>query len=242
MGSGLEALNILEPKTLADMIYDAVRAAIVSGELAAGSRLRETDLAGKMHVSRTPVREALCRLESEGIIEYIPRRGMVIRRVSEQETGELFAIRTALEPLAAELAAVHLRPEQLKKLATLLQAMQAAAVQGRGRSVYMESRQFDDLLLHVAGLPVLAGMVNTCRERLLHCRRDADLTLAGNAERALLLRQVRQYMDLFRALQARDGKQAGQRRKEALDTEREVYLISGGEASSLRAGESGKSD
>ena len=79
MGNGLGALNVLESKTLADLIYDAVRNAILSGELLPGSRLRETELANRMHVSRTPVREALCRLESEGMIEYIPRRGMIIR-------------------------------------------------------------------------------------------------------------------------------------------------------------------
>ncbi|HWR40703.1 MAG TPA: GntR family transcriptional regulator [Patescibacteria group bacterium] len=223
MGKGLETLNVLESRTLADMLYDAVRAAILSGELLPGSRLRETELAERMHVSRTPVREALCRLESEGMIEYIPRRGMVIRGFSDQEVRELFALRLALEPVVVEQGTDRIGPDELQQLQDLLGLLHDMVHAGREAEFYRYFRQFGEVLMRVADMPLLTSMVNTCRERLLRCGRAGRDLVTGEAQLELL-RQGRRCVAIFRAVQSRDAVLAGQWQKTFLEAERDSYL------------------
>jgi DNA-binding GntR family transcriptional regulator len=224
MATGLGALNVLESKTLADLIYEAVRKAIVSGELLPGSRLRETELASRMHVSRTPVREALCRLESVGMIEYIPRRGMVIRGFNTHEAHELFTMRIGLEPLAAEQAVSHLQSEQIQQLIQLLERMKATARHSRELDFYQLSRSFSDILLQAAGMPMLLNAVNTCQECLLRYRQSVGEQIPTAETRLFLLRQVRGRMAIMRALLSHDGKAAGQWLRYCLERERDACL------------------
>ncbi|MEP2640417.1 GntR family transcriptional regulator [Roseobacter sp.] len=87
--------------------YDALLAQIRAGNFEPGDRLREEDVAARLTLSRTPVREALRRLESDGIIEHRPRVGAVIRTLSHTEVVELYEMRMVLERTAAEMAAKH---------------------------------------------------------------------------------------------------------------------------------------
>ena len=224
MENGLGMLNVLESRTLADMIYDAVRSAILSGDLPPGSRLRETELAERMHVSRTPVREALCRLESEAMIEYIPRRGMVVRSVSDQEVRELFLLRLALEPVAVQQAAGHLGPAEMGALRVFFKTLGEAARTGCEEDFYRAFGQVLDLLLAAGNLPLMTGMINTCRERLLRCRRmGAD---EGAAER--LRQQEERCAALLKSLRCGDGTAAGEWHRTFLEAEQELYLMGGG--------------
>lgn len=87
--------------------YAALLAALRQGTFGPGDRLREEDVAERLSLSRTPVREALRRLESDGIVEHRPRLGAVVRSLSHTEVVELYEMRTVLERTAAELAAKH---------------------------------------------------------------------------------------------------------------------------------------
>ena len=87
--------------------YDALVAAIRTGTYAPGDRLREEDVADRLSLSRTPVREALRRLESDGIVEHRPRIGAVVRKIDHAEIVELYEMRVVLERTAAELATRH---------------------------------------------------------------------------------------------------------------------------------------
>jgi DNA-binding GntR family transcriptional regulator len=89
-------------RVLADEVVDALRRAIVSGELAAGQRLVEDELATQLQVSRGPVREALARLEQEGLVVNERHRGSSVTRLTAAEVDELYSLRTALERLAVE--------------------------------------------------------------------------------------------------------------------------------------------
>ena len=87
--------------------YDSILKAIRSGEFKPGDRLREEEIGSQLELSRTPIREALRRLESDGIVEHRPRQGAVIRRLDHAEVVELYEMRVVLERTAAELAAKH---------------------------------------------------------------------------------------------------------------------------------------
>ena len=90
--------------TTADAVYQALRHAILHGDLAPGERLRSDALANELRVSRTPVREALRKLEAEGLVAP-SGSGLIVRALSEQDLTELFYVREALEGMAARLAA-----------------------------------------------------------------------------------------------------------------------------------------
>ncbi len=94
-------------KSSGEAAYEALLTSIREGHFAPGDRLREEDVALRLSLSRTPVREALRRLETDGIVEHRPRIGAVIRKLSHAEVVELYEMRIVLERTAAELAAKH---------------------------------------------------------------------------------------------------------------------------------------
>lgn len=101
--------------TTVDRLVAHMREGILYGRYAAGQRLIEADLTRAFGVSRGPLREAFRRLSTEGLIESVPNRGAVVRRLTRKETAELFEIRTALEMLAAQLAARNISSAAVRK-------------------------------------------------------------------------------------------------------------------------------
>ena len=101
---------------LRDVIYNTLRDAIVSGDLKPGERLMEVTLAEKMGVSRTPVREAVRKLELEGLVTMIPRKGTHVAELSVKDIMDVLEVRTALDKLATELAAERIRQDNFRHL------------------------------------------------------------------------------------------------------------------------------
>jgi len=109
--------------------YDKLHAAISEGVYVPGDRLRETEVAERLALSRTPVREALRKLEADGIIEHRPHLGAVIRTLSHGEVVELYEMRVVLERTAAEMAAKHASEAEVDELESLnAEIAKAAAV------------------------------------------------------------------------------------------------------------------
>lgn len=129
--------------------YARLLSAIRDGEFQPGDRLREIEVAERLSLSRTPVREALRKLESDGIVEHRPRIGAVIRRLSRAEVVELYEMRLVLERTAAEMAAKHASAAEIDALEELNDqigsatdnAPQAAALNQRfHRGIYLATR------------------------------------------------------------------------------------------------------
>ncbi|MCK8787177.1 GntR family transcriptional regulator [Roseomonas sp. NAR14] len=114
--------------------YERIKAAIRDGSLAPGSRLTEAELVVRLGVSRTPVRQALTRLETEGLLTHEPRRGLTVPRPDHQQVIELYAMREVLEGTAARFAAQHASEAELRSLAHLIEEEGAAQDDGRALS------------------------------------------------------------------------------------------------------------
>jgi DNA-binding GntR family transcriptional regulator len=112
-----------------DFVYGQLRAAIRSQELKPGDRLREADLAERLGVSRTPVREALRRLEADGLVQLAPPRGFVVTELTHRRVMELYAMREELAGVAARFAAEQASPMEIQTLQELV-AQQGAASDG----------------------------------------------------------------------------------------------------------------
>ena len=101
---------------LRDVVFKTLRQAILRGELKPGERLMEIKLANKLGVSRTPIREAIRKLELEGLVLMIPRRGAEVAEITEKSLNDVLEVRKALEELAVQLACERMDEEGLEAL------------------------------------------------------------------------------------------------------------------------------
>ena len=109
-------LNMNAYLPLRDVVFNTLREAILKGELKPGERLMELQLAERMGVSRTPIREAIRMLEQEGLAVTIPRKGAEVARMTEKDMEDVLEIRAALDELAVQLACDEITEEQVKNL------------------------------------------------------------------------------------------------------------------------------
>src|SRR5690242_15355831 len=107
---------IEEHRALVDKLAATLQARVLNGELPMGARLRQAALAEEFGVSRTPVREALRKLQASGLVELRPNRGALVRGLSSREVRDAYEVRAELEGLAAELAALHVHHEHIDRL------------------------------------------------------------------------------------------------------------------------------
>lgn len=142
---------------------DALRELILRGELAPGARLAEVELAGRLGVSRTPVRSALTQLATEGLVEVAPNRGARVATWTVHELEGIFDLRTALEPRAAALAARHATADDTAELAHLAERMVEVGTPGRGQdldALAELNRRFHDRLSALADNAALANALS----------------------------------------------------------------------------------
>lgn len=126
------------PRSVREAAYNHLREAILGGRLVPGERISEPGLAESLGISRTPVREALQRLSQEGLVELVPAKGARVRVLSREEVREVYEVRALLEAEAARLAAQHATPDELSRLAGLLEALDRIP-----RDQYPEQMQVD---------------------------------------------------------------------------------------------------
>lgn len=124
----------------AEYVYQQLQQAIRSGEFRPGDRLREAELAARLKVSRTPIREAIRRLVSDGLVEVAPSRGVMLIQLDKQQVRELYALREALEGTAAGLAAQHASPAEISAMQELLD--DPVGIAGSSASVAQTNRMF----------------------------------------------------------------------------------------------------
>lgn len=151
---------------LRDRVTDELRRMIVEGAYQPGTRLVELELAEHFGVSRVPVREALRRLESEGFVTVLPRRGALVRAMERADLEELFEVREALEVQAIRLATARATPEDLGALEhTILDAERALGRKGR-RHLDDANQAFHDVIVEMAHNSLLSSLLEPLQGRL----------------------------------------------------------------------------
>ncbi|HLY26547.1 MAG TPA: GntR family transcriptional regulator [Aggregatilineales bacterium] len=148
-------------KTIAAIVRERIRAAILSGELAAGSRLDQAQLAADLEVSLVPVREALKALDAEGFVKIIPRRGAFVAHTSTKDIDDLYFTREILEGQAAYYAAPRLTDQDIKTLEGLLKDMDNE-LEGHSHNLFMQSnREFHFTIYNALGNDYLINMITS---------------------------------------------------------------------------------
>ena len=131
---------------LRDVVFNTLRQAILRGELAPGERLMEIQLAERLGVSRTPIREAIRKLELEGLVLMIPRKGAEVARISEKSLRDVLEVRRSIEELAIELACQRMGEEDIQKLEEAQKVFAAAIVSGDAMEIAESDEQYHSVI------------------------------------------------------------------------------------------------
>lgn len=199
--SSAAALPRLKRERTVDAVYQALRDAILNAVLLPGERLDVADLAAKLDVSLTPVRQAMHLLAAEGLVEVRPRSGTFVARVSPSDVKETFEVRCALECLAAELAIQRITREQLRRMKELLRKM-ARPVRSRADQREHESSntEFHLLLVEASGNRRLRELYESLNAHIQIARiHAADRKWPGR-----LALERREHREILSALEAGD--------------------------------------
>lgn len=155
---------------LRDVVFNTLRQAILKGELEPGERLMEIQLAQNLGVSRTPVREAIRKLELEGLVIMIPRKGAEVASITEKNLRDVLEVRKALEELAAELACKRMTEEGFQELEKQLSIF-AEEVKGNDLTKIAEMDvAFHDIIYKYTFNEKLVQMLNNLREQMYRYR------------------------------------------------------------------------
>jgi len=163
-------------------VVDALRTAIIEGRIAPGERLVERELIEMTGVSRTVIREALRQLETEGIVDIIPNKGPVVRKLTIGEAKDLYLIRSVLEGLAARMFVANHGPEDIAELQRALARTVHAYQHDSPEEILSAKNKFYDILFGGAGSETLSSMIGALHARiwrwralgLAHPRRSPD--------------------------------------------------------------------
>lgn len=181
----LNDLKIKDYRTVRDAVFDKLKEAILTGYLQPGERLVEADIAEKMDVSRTPVREAIRRLEMEKLVIYVPRKGVVVSDVSEEEILQLYTIRAELEGLAVRWAVNNVTDEDITNLKDYSQKMEESVINNDLKSEVYYNSMFHDYIVSMSHSQILSDMLKTIHENIQRFR-FKSLSLQGRPKSALL--------------------------------------------------------
>jgi GntR family transcriptional regulator, rspAB operon transcriptional repressor len=174
----------LDHRTLWQRVHEHLREEIISGRLTPGTVLQEVALAGSLGVSRGPIRDALGRLATEGLVTITPRRGAVVRALSSDEFIEAYQVREALEMMAVRLAVPKLTAEDLAELERLIEAMAARAEADDVQGFFELNTEFHQRFFEVAGNRMLAGFYRQLRGQIDR-HRLRSLELRGDLRRSI---------------------------------------------------------
>ncbi len=155
---------------LRDVVFQTLRDAILKGDLKPGERLMELQLAAKLGVSRTPIREAIRMLEQEGLAVTIPRKGAEVARMTEKDVDDVLQIRCALEELAVRLSCVNISDADVQKLKAARDQFRDATATNDIPSIAGADEEFHNVLYDASENPKLQNLLNNLREQMYRYR------------------------------------------------------------------------
>ena len=173
-------LNMNAYLPLRDVVFNTLREAILKGDLKPGERLMELQLASKLGVSRTPIREAIRELEMIGLVENIPYKGTIVRKLTRKgaevakmtlkDMEDVLEIRDALDELAVRIACQKISDEQLKQLEDMKELFEKSTQTGNVKKIAEADVTFHDVIYEATGNPKLVTLLNNLREQVYRYR------------------------------------------------------------------------
>ena len=163
-------VNMDEFLPLRDVVFNTLRQAILTGDLKPGERLMEIHLANKLGVSRTPIREAIRKLELEGLVTMIPRRGAEVAQITEKSMNDVLEVRRALDALCVELACDRITEEELEQLKKAAHGFEEAVKTKDLKKIVQADVKLHDIIVQATGNQRLIQLVNNLSEQMYRYR------------------------------------------------------------------------
>jgi phosphonate utilization transcriptional regulator len=191
MSDEMSPFQLLRSRSLAGLVQSEIERLILTGELGAGRKLNENDIARRLGVSRGPVRESLRTLEEMGLVRLEKNRGVFVREISAEEAAELYEVRAALDRIVGRRLAARATAEQLVHLRSFVARMDEAAKRGEVDAYHPLNVQFHECLVEFAGNRKLAAMYRRLVNELTLFRRNTmahfETMATSNAEHHAIL-------------------------------------------------------
>ena len=201
-----------------DVVFNTLRRAILTGQLKPGERLMEVHLANKLGVSRTPIREAIRKLELEGLVIMIPRRGAEVARITEKSLKDVLEVRRALDALSVELACDRITEEDMKRLLQACQDFEKAA-KGKDASVIAKADvALHDIIVEATGNQRLAQLVNNLSEQMYRYR---FVYIKEESKHDML---VAEHREIYESIASRDKERAARAAKLHIDNQEKSII------------------
>jgi DNA-binding GntR family transcriptional regulator len=170
MAGRLSKVSFNDYKPLREVIFNTLREAIIVGELKPGERLMEVQLAEKMGVSRTPVREAIRKLELEGLVKMIPRRGVHVADLSIKDIMDVLELRATLDGFATGLSADRITDDELKELKQVNAQFERYILKENLQGSIKKDVEFHDIIYRASRNEKLLQIINNLREQVQRFR------------------------------------------------------------------------
>lgn len=190
---------------LRDVVFNTLRQAILKGELEPGERLMEIQLAERLGVSRTPIREAIRKLELEGLVLMIPRKGAEVAKISARSLRDVLEVRRALEELAIELACQRMSEDDVEALKKAQEDFKSAIADGDAMRIAETDEHYHDVIYAGTGNVKLVQMLNNLREQMYRYRLEY---IKDEDKRKILILEHERILKAVRDRKVADAKEA----------------------------------
>lgn len=210
--------NMNEYLPLRDVVFNTLRQAILTGELKPGERLMEIHLADRLGVSRTPIREAIRKLELEGLVVMIPRKGAQVARITEKNLKDVLEVRRALDMLAVRLACSRMDDEYKKQLREACDEFARVVKNNNTKDITEADVRFHDIINKATGNDRLIQLVNNLAEQMYRYR------LEYIKDAAYHNRLVAEHEEIYSAIMEGDEERAAKAVVLHIDNQEETII------------------
>ncbi len=183
MEIGIEKL--IESPNLRDRVYEILKKSIIFQEISPGEKIDEEAIAKQLGVSRTPIRETLCRLENEGMVKIVPRRGAFVVKHSREKIAEILTVREVLEGFAARLAVDHVNEKTIERMRSLFNGFSELNIRDRSRDYTQADLEFHNLIIKTSRNNLLISLMDTLNNHIQMLRLQT-FSLDGRPEHSMV--------------------------------------------------------
>lgn len=211
-------VNMDEFLPLRDVVFNTLRRAILTGELKPGERLMEIHLANRLGVSRTPIREAIRKLELEGLVTMIPRRGAEVAQITEKSLQDVLEVRRALDALSVELACDRISEEALTALGNACEAFATATQTKDTKKMAEADVALHNIIVQAADNNRLVSLVNNLSEQMYRYRFEylKDASAHGQL--------IEEHRIIYESIRKKDKKTAAETAKLHIDNQEQSIM------------------
>jgi DNA-binding GntR family transcriptional regulator len=211
-------VNMDEFLPLRDVVFNTLRQAILTGELKPGERLMEIHLANKLGVSRTPIREAIHKLELEGLVTMIPRRGAEVAQITEKSMSDVLEVRRAMDALCAELACDRITEEETEQLNQACENFRRATQTKDVKKIAQADVELHDIIVEATGNKRLVQLVNNLSEQMYRYRFEYIKDFSQHE------RLVEEHRIIYESIVNKDKETASEAAKLHIDNQKKAII------------------